>query len=165
MNVWQLATLPAVGLATSLLDNYLFETVRPAVGSLVYCDIYLWEHSGIVIADDAIVHLNGDGCIEVVSYAQFLRRLEGWNNAMSIYASSVKNQAGEVYSVGSERAAERAIEMIGQRWDYHLWRNNCHRFSHYCLSGQNSDVTFFTELKFKAEKLLQANTWRVVERS
>jgi cell wall-associated NlpC family hydrolase len=61
--------------------------VSPVVGSVVYCDLALTtEHSGIYVGENQIVHLDGDGDIQIVSPDDFLARLDGFNLAMSSYS-------------------------------------------------------------------------------
>lgn len=145
----------------ALWDNYLFDNVSPIAGSVVYCDIYAVEHSGIALNSKEIVHLNGDGVVEVVSFKEFRNRLDGWNNAMSVYVSSYKDHEDDVFAIGSEEAAARAEALIGSKMDYQLFSNNCHSFTSRCLLGVDTSTTYFHELKSQAEKVLGVNTWRV----
>lgn len=168
MGYWGFAFAGGLALSAlgkSLVDNVFYDQVKVVPGSVVYCDLYAFEHSGIVIGENQIVHLNGDGMVEQVSFREFLNRLEGFNNALSIYASSYKNHNGDVYAVGSTQIAKRASRLVGTRLDYQLLSQNCHNFSMRCLVGDDSqDAWTFSELKRCAEAILGANTWRVVDR-
>lgn len=145
----------------SLVDNFVLDNVTPVAGSVVYCDIYAVEHSGIALNSNEIIHLNGDGLVEIVSYDEFRNRLGGWNNAMSVYTSSYKDDEGDVFAIGSEEAAVRARALVGTRIEYSLWSRNCHNFTAYCLLGVNSSISYFYELRAQAERKLGINTWRV----
>lgn len=151
------------GAGESLVDNFVRDNVAPVPGSLVYCDLWCFEHSGIAISDTEIVHLNGDGLVEVVSHKAFRNRLDGYNNALSIYVSAYKDHWGDVSAVGSKVVARRAERLIGQRMNYSLLDHNCHSFSHLCLTGSVDDVSFFSALKMRSARLLNANTWRVAK--
>lgn len=144
--------------AKSFIDNVVRDKVATlSVGSVVYCDLPIGEHSGVYIGNDEIVHLNGSGIIEKVSPADFLQRVDGWNTAISIYASCIGQD-----SVGSEKVADCAKSRIGKQRDYNFILDNCHQFTSGCLTGDydNSD-NFLWMMKHTAKNVLGANTWRV----
>lgn len=141
-----------------LVDNYVRDTVRPVRGSVVYCKLGgIAEHSGIYVGDGKIVHLDGDGSIEVVSRRTFIRRLGGVNPALSIYVSCVDTSAA-----GTEAVAKRALAMIGRQRKYNVILDNCHQFTSGCLTGNfdNSD-NFWWMVKDTAEKKYKVDNWRV----
>lgn len=143
----------------SFVDNVIRDKVSPCIGSLVYCDLVMGraEHSGIYIGKDKIVHLNGDGIIEVVYPDEFLNRLDGWNTAISIYVSCHDGDA-----VGSANVAERAERMVGRKRDYNLLLDNCHQFSFGCLSGNfENSCNSFRQLKQESNRHIGADEWRV----
>ena len=110
----------------------------PAIGSILYCKLaFFVEHTGIYIGDGKVVHLDGDGCIRILS------RLNGLNPAYRIYYSVDKQ--GEAF--GNKEIAERAKNLVGTRRKYNLFLNNCHRFTGYCLTGKNNVCTTFSRLK------------------
>jgi len=149
----------AKNLAESLVDNVLRDTVKPVVGSVVYCDLIFGtcEHSGIYVGNDKIVHLDGSGRIEVVSSQQFLNRLNGLSSGMSIYVSSSNGKA-----VGSRIAANRALEMVGRQRDYGFLTDNCHQFTSGCLTGDfEAAENFLWFLKTTARQKIGADEWRV----
>lgn len=149
---------PVHNFVESLIDNVFRDKVSsPAVGSMVYCDLIMAEHSGIYVGKGNIVHLDGDGIIEAVSPTLFLERLDGLNTAISIYVSCDGRKA-----VGNPKAAERARSLIGTRRDYNVLFKNCHQFTASCLTGNfNNNISTFTTLKSLAEDNLSADTWRV----
>lgn len=148
---------PAIGLAKSFRDNVLRDKVVPVAGSVVYCDVYAVEHSGIYLGKGRIVHLNGSGEVEVVDAETFLNRLDGFNNAMSIYVSSADGVA-----VGNPNVARRARRQLGKTRNYNVIMDNCHQFASGCLTGQfdNAD-NFCWMLRGTAAKVLGAREWRV----
>ena len=151
---------PITAFASGVIDNYVRDTVKePKEGSLVYCDLAFntVEHTGIYIGNKQIVHLNGDGLVEIVTPKQFLDRLDGLNTAVSIYTSCKGTEA-----VGSKEVAKRAKNMVGNKVAYSLFSNNCHKFSSYCLSGdEHNNNTRFGKVVDVAERMLGANEWRV----
>ncbi|WP_279458747.1 hypothetical protein [Aeromonas veronii] len=151
---------PSQNLAQSFIDHVFKDKVsEPAIGSVVSCDLAAGQgdHTGIYIGKHRIVHLNGDGLIEVVSPAQFINRLGGFNTAMSIYVS-----CNNGVSVGSRLAAERAISMIGSRRNYGFLMDNCHQFTAGCLTGDfENSCNFFNFLKDEARESIGCTEWRI----
>ena len=129
--------------------------VRPVPGSVVYCDLAFGfaEHSGIYIGDNLIVALEHDGRIVSRSPEGFM---EG-TPATRIYVSCRSGRA-----VGSEKAAERARQMIGSRRDYHVLSDNCHQFCAGCLLGNfENSVNFLSMLQMECKMVLGADSWGV----
>ncbi|MEI6707904.1 MAG: lecithin retinol acyltransferase family protein, partial [Methylococcales bacterium] len=157
------ASLVAAGfvahqITTHIVDNYVREKINPVKGCIVYCDLVaVAEHSGVYIGDGKIVHLDGNGKIEVVTKKEFLNRLSGFNTAMSVYVSCSDNHA-----VGNTSVAERAIAMMSNRRNYNIILDNCHQFTSGCITGnfENSD-NFWWMLKNTTEQHYAANSWRV----
>ena len=148
-------------LSESFIDNVIRECVSPVLGSVVYCELAFGnaEHSGVFIGNNKIAHLDGDGCIEIVSPTKFLGRLGGWNSAISIYVS-----CNGVLPVGGEIIAKRARKLVGHKRSYNVILDNCHQFTSGCLTGNfdNSD-NFIWMLKHTASKEINSNSWRVWE--
>ena len=147
-------------LAKSFIDNVLRNTVpSPAKGSVVYCDLVAGttEHTGIYIGKNYIVHLNGDGVIERVTPKQFMRRLNGFNTAISIYVS-----CRDGAPVGSNKVAKLAESMIGKTREYNVILDNCHQFTSGCLTGEfDNSCNFFTFLNDTIKNEINGNEWRV----
>jgi len=95
----------------------------------------VFEHTGIYIGDGQIVELAGSGLVRSLSFNRFLADRSG---AELIFATS---PAGNI--IGSEIAANRAIEQIYSYQNYDLLRNNCHRFTYSCISGDSLPLTSF----------------------
>lgn len=154
-----------LNLIESFIDNVCRDTVsNPAIGSVLYCDIVfgLASHSGIYIGENTIIHLDGDGTVTTATPNEFLDRLEGINTAMSIYVS-----CSDTVAVGSDAVALRSIEAIGNKRDYNLLFDNCHQFTAGCLSGDFEDnaANFLWMLKMEADTYINADSWRVWNRS
>ena len=130
----------------------------PEKGSVLYCDLSfgIAEHSDIYVGDNRIVHLNGKGEIAVVSPAAFLSPFA----LQDIYVSCMENSA-----VGSERAANHALSMVGKKRNYNLVMNNCHQFTTGSLTGNfENSSKHLTFLKMQAKDTLGADTWHLWDR-
>lgn len=152
----------AINLASSFVDNVFKPVVSPKIGSVVYCELAfgLGDHSGIYVGNGEIVHLNGDGLIEIVSPSVFLNRLNGFNTAISIYVSCRSDCPAGLSSV-----ARRARSMVGSERNYSFIFDNCHQFSSGCLTGDfENSCNFMWMLKDDARKIISANNWLVWER-
>lgn len=143
----------------SIIDNKVRLKVQPKVGSVVFCGLAFnqVEYTGIYIGDNKIAHLNGNGMVEAVTPKEFLKRLNGFNAALSIYVSCINEK-----SVGSAAVVRRARNKIGTKLNYSVVSNNCHKFTSGCLTGNfdNTD-TWFCELESTVKRELGLNKWRV----
>ncbi len=136
---------------TDFFEDY-FQDVRPIPGSVVYCDLFSLEHSGIYIGANRIIHLAGTGKVEMVSPRQFM----SGTLALNIYVSCHNNQA-----VGNRRVSERAVTQMGTQRDYNFILENCHQFTSGCLTGDfRSSDTLFLFVKQNANRQLNATSWR-----
>lgn len=142
----------------SFIDNVFKDMVKPVEGSIVHCSLaHVFEHTGIYIGNETIVHLEGEGLIEIVTPRQFINRLDSKNPAMSIYVSCI-----DTTPVGSREIANRAKAYIGDFVKYDVLTNNCHKFTSSCITGNPNNIdTTFTELEYTIKKHLGANEWRV----
>lgn len=122
------------------VDAFLIHSQVPAVGSVLYCNLaFAFEHTGIYVGEGKVVHLNGEDLIEKVTLREFVARLEGSNPSVSIFCVTDKN--GQ--AIGNKVAAERALKMVGRHKRYHLAFDNCHCFTQYCLTGDNTNIGSF----------------------
>lgn len=153
---------PTPIIRNSFIDNVFRDPVSPASGSVVICDLaFGFEHSGIYIGDNKIVHRDGNGYIDEVTPDEFLNRLDGKNNAISIYVSCHDTQP-----LTLNEAAERAINaQHNMEFDgYDILNKNCHHFTRYCLTGDIDQYGFdcsFSSLEFLLQMKYNMNTWRV----
>ena len=153
------------------------------------------EHSGVYVGNGKIVELKGDGNINKVSAYEFMQTpLQGRPEILKALAAGALHVAGKsslatmlgavpldnlasdcwkIYvsckggqPVGSQQAAQRALDMVGGSRDYNLILDNCHQFCSGCLTGnfENSD-NFLWMLKYTAEKTIGTDDdWRVWDR-
>ena len=167
-----IATL-AVGIsyAAYQFGEYLYynkfrdKVPSPAIGGLVYCDLLTASHSGIYVGAGDIVHLDGEGLIIKTSAENFIKRLGGWNPALSIFTFC---KDGDPF--GIEPVAEYADRQVGRQVDYNLATNNCHRFTASCLLRKQADSSYLSMDLIKSlknihdevfgESIRQAWEWR-----
>ncbi|WP_416189757.1 lecithin retinol acyltransferase family protein [Neisseria sp. CCUG17229] len=131
--------------------------VKPVIGSVLWCDLWNVEHSGIYIGNNKIVHLDGSGTVEIVSPKKFMARLNGWNNAISIFVSCKNGKP-----VGSKKAATLAKKHVGKNRQYHLLVDNCHRFTAGCLLNDFTDgdkFLFFNQLATICATEMDTTEW------
>ena len=157
----ELLTKPPIENPRPRISRITVEPIRalagkPVPGTPVYCNLAVeFEHTGICIGDDKIVHLNGDGKIEIVSPRQFVARLDGLNPAISIYCASRNGKA-----LGNASIAARARSMVNRRRNYHFLFDNCHQFTCGCLSGDfENPCNFFWMVEAEISDKLGSFTW------
>ncbi|GLR69935.1 hypothetical protein [Agaribacter marinus] len=128
--------------------------VIPKNGTVVCCGIYeILDHTGVWV-DGNIYELNGSGLVRCVSPERFLSNRSG----DAIYAA-----CSDVDVIGDELCALRAKEHLYALYDYHLIRQNCHRFVAEMILGANRDVTSFSELnEFLHQQYSTTIAWRPV---
>ena len=129
---------------------------EPVPGTPVYCNLaVVAEHTGIYVGDNEIVHLNGDGNIEIVSPQEFVARWDGLNPAISIYCASRNGKA-----LGKKSIANRARAMVGKRRNYNFVLDNCHQFTCGCISGDFENAcNFFWMVEMEIRDKLGNFAW------
>ena len=139
-----------------LRTGHVEKDCPPMPGTPVYCNLAVaFEHTGIYIGNNEIVHLSGDGNIEIVSPSEFVGRLDGDNPAISIYCASHKGKA-----LGSSQIAERARSMVGSRRNYSFVFDNCHQFTCGCISGDfENPCNFFWMVEQEISDKMGSFTW------
>lgn len=142
------------------IDAIFIRQQKPRLGSVVYCNLAgVFEHTGIFVGGGKIVHLDGEGMIEKVSYDDFVNRLDGNNPAITIFCPVDSNNK----SIGDEQVAQRALAMVGSHRDYNLIFENCHKFTLYCLTGKTLPIVTFNTIELALKgKYLFAN-WRAID--
>ncbi|WP_395343426.1 hypothetical protein PN836_003380 [Ningiella sp. W23] len=131
------------------------QRVEPVNGSIVTCGIYeVLDHTGIWI-DGNIYELNGNGLVRCISPSRFVDKRSGENiyvacdlsgNALA-HMATIERTRGQLYSM----------------YDYHLLRQNCHKFVAEMVSGQSQDITSFSDLNaFLNAHFDTAIDWRLM---
>jgi hypothetical protein len=110
----------------------------PVNGSIVCCGIYgVLDHTGIWV-DGNIYELAGSGLVRCLSPERFM----GNRSGSQIYiACNTSNEA-----LFDEEAVVRCKNMLFSLHDYHLLKQNCHRFVVQALANRELDITSFTDL-------------------
>lgn len=112
--------------------------VKPVDGAIVCCGIMgVFEHSGIWV-EGSIIELRGNGLIRPVSPERFLAERSG----SQIYIATDAHFS----ALQCEQTVNRAVEKLYTYEKYHVLNNNCHRFVHRCMTGNNESITRFGEL-------------------
>jgi len=147
----------------TVLETIFRNGVKPVLGSIVCCDLAgAWEHSGVYVGRNKIIHRDGDGYLASVSPEEFLARLDGLNPAVSIHVSCDDDGA----PVGDSRVAERAraaLKRLSLSGGYNLLTKNCHQFCRYCLTGDDDGSVFncsFSSLEDLMKDELGFMDWR-----
>ena len=139
------------------IDAFIGRHYEPAIGSILYCNLGLaCEHTGVYIGNDRIVHLNGNGIVEIVSPKEFCNRLNGINPVFTIFC--IIDDSGR--AITDVKCAERALSMVGSKKKYNVVWNNCHNFTAYCMTGVDSFCNSFTELYLLLKKKYRSIHWR-----
>lgn len=132
------------------------QAITPVNGSIVTCGIYeVLDHTGIWI-DGNIYELNGNGLVRCISPARFLKNRSG----DKIYlACDAKGQAlKEVSSISRIKA------QLFSLYDYHVVRQNCHKFVAEMISGHHCDITSFSEFNaFLSQHFDTPIDWRLTQ--
>lgn len=119
----------------SFFDNVLRENVTPRPGSIVKCDLYKFEHTGIYVGAGKIVELCGDGTVRLASPSEFIHG----TNALSIYVA-----CNGTTPIGSTRVSEAAKKLVGKNRNYHILADNCHGLVHQCITEGKTGDSFAT---------------------
>lgn len=150
----------AVGALHGKLEAIFRDPVdAPVPGSVLYCDLVVGqaEHTGIYVGNNQIVHLNGDGLVELVGPGTFINRLDGLSTGSNIFVSCVDGKP-----VGSAAVAAHARSLAGQTRKYSLLERNCHQLTCDCLyQTKMCPDNLFVDVKTALRRTLGANDWRV----
>ncbi len=103
---------------------------EPAVGSVVWCDLGDFAHSGVYIGDGKIMHLTGKFKGSHIEPCD----AKGFSEGKPIFVSCKGRKA-----VGYQKAAAYAKKCDGEERDYNLVKNNCHGFVVECFTGNKQD--------------------------
>jgi len=110
----------------------------PVNGSIVTCGIYgVLDHTGIWLNGN-IYELSGKGLVRCLSPNRFL----GDRSGSKIYVAC--NLANE--PLFDTDASARAKDLLFTILDYHLLKQNCHKFVARLLANYELDITSFSDL-------------------
>ena len=134
--------------------------MKPKVGSVLHCSLLQTvEHTGIYVGWNKVVHLNGDGIIEKVSYAEFIGRLDGMNPTIAICCPVDQDNN----PIGDKVVAKRARSFFGQYRDYNLITDNCHKFTYYCLTGTTLPIVMFNDIESALDERYDFCGWEPID--
>lgn len=130
--------------------------VEPMDGAIVCCGIYgIFDHSGIWL-DGNIIELKGNGLIRGISAERFMQNRSG----DTIYVACGESLTPLI----GEDVASRASSQLYQYREYDLFKNNCHRFVHQCLTNNNNGVTSFSDLNASLADYFQSSIhWQPIK--
>lgn len=130
--------------------------IAPVNGSIVTCGIYgVLDHTGIWV-DGNIYELAGSGLVRCISPTRFI----GDRSGSQIYvACDADNQP-----LFDTDAVKRAQMLLYTSVDYHLLRQNCHKFVAELLASRDVDVTSFSDLNsFLYDFFARSIRWNLTE--
>ena len=149
--------LPFVGtLLDSFTKNVFCKRVKPVPGSILRCDLAFRfnfgagraYHTGIYLGDDKVVEVTEQeqtAQVRIVSPAEFLNGESGVRTGAFIYVATSRGKV-----LGSPEIAARArAEATTSRGQYNLVFNNCHMFTRYCVTGEDSPLPLLTVEKLE----------------
>lgn len=134
-------------------DTYCSDIlVKPLPGSIVCCEVFnLLEHTGIWIDEHTIIELSNNGLVKAVSAARFLNERSGKN----IFVACDQHHQPIVI----EGCEKRALNSVFTYRGYDVIENNCHRFTHFCLSNDDREVSRFSRLNQILIQLVNQNIY------
>ena len=125
----------------------------PPVGSVVYRNMRLVEHSGVYVGHGLIVSKAKSGKVKKKELHKFL----GSHRSLFVSAGS------SLAPFGKPEIAHRALKAAGKSYNHGLNRscddgmyepilNNCHIFTSYCITGETNGDTGLSHLKSTAKQ-------------
>lgn len=132
------------------------QAVAPVNGSIVTCGIYeVLDHTGIWV-DGNVYELNGNGLVRCVSPKRFIQNRSG--EAIYVACNTFNRPLAEHASIS------RAQAQLFSLYNYHLLRQNCHKFVAEMVLGYPSNVASFSDLnEFLSEHFSSAIDWRLTQ--
>jgi hypothetical protein len=113
----------------------------------------MFEHTGIWINGN-IFELNGNGLVRCISPKRFIENRSG----KKIYVAC--NELGN--PLVESLAIERTKAQLYSLYNYHLIRQNCHKFVAEMIAGNQQDVTSFSDLnEFLSSHFGSVIDWRL----
>lgn len=130
--------------------------VQAVNGSIVTCGIYgVLDHTGIWVNGN-IYELSGEGLVRCLSPARFLGKRSG----SKIYVAC--NELHQpLYSLAG---VERAQQNLYSLKNYHLYRQNCHKFVAETLADKSVNIVSFSDLnKFLHQHFNSTVHWNMTK--
>ena len=138
-----------MSLLESFVKNVFQKQVKPVRGSILRCDLLgsLAHHTGVYLGDDRIAEVTEDedgyAAVQEVTPEEFLNGDPGSLNRSGAFIY-VATDDGE--PIADELIALRAETQLGStRGKYDLLSNNCHRFTCYCILGEDPEDMKLTD--------------------
>lgn len=130
--------------------------VMPVNGCIVTCGIFeILDHTGIYI-DGNIYELNGNGLVRCVSPKRFLENRSG--DEIYVACNSFDQPLVEPASI------ERTQSNLFALYDYHVLRQNCHKFVAEMIAGHACETTSFSDLnEFLSKYFNTSIDWRMTQ--
>lgn len=97
-------------------------------GSVLYCKLGPFEHSGVYIGDNQIIELSGQGRIQTTNPRGFLSGCPG--------TSRIFVACDEYGPLCKQSIIARAKHKAGHSRSYNMVLDNCHQFTAGCITGQ-----------------------------
>jgi len=114
------------------------QTAVMTPGSIVCCEVFhAFIHTGIVVDDDTIVELHGNGLIRAISPQRFLANRSGKH----IFIACDKDSSPIIIDQVDERAAQDVFNF----YSYNVLESNCYRHTWRWLSGEDRAIESFEE--------------------
>ena len=138
----------------SILKNVFGNTITPVRGSIVKVDLALGcaSHTGIYIDENNIIEvaeIDGKAVVRSASKQEFMGQTSLVRTGLYMYVAAALNEP-----LASEEIASRAILACESYRNgdkpYSLLDNNCHRFTRYCITGNDVSRNIWTENEVKA---------------
>lgn len=150
-------TIPVVSHLSEVQPYDIMYDKKPALGSVVYCQLDDKDHSGIYVGDDMIIQLNAEGKIEKVSLADFTSKITTGSTDIWFPCNNENGQA-----LGLCTVVYIALEIIDNSENYNLALDNSHQFISGCITNtfENADK-FLWMLKHTFEEKFDCNViWK-----
>ena len=107
-------------------------------GAIVCCEIYeAFIHTGLVIDDNTIVELHGNGLIRAISPQRFLKARSGQHIFIACDSHSTP--------IIVNASTQRAVNDIFTYHEYDLLKGNCYRHTWRWLCGEDKAIESFEE--------------------
>jgi len=124
------------------------KTAKLVPGTIVCCEVFeAFIHTGIVVDDNSIVELHGNGLIRVISRQRFLDDRSG----QQLFIACDVNANPLVI----EPSIDRAANDVFTYHEYDLFKANCYRHTWRWLSGEDKAIKSFDDFNRLLSDLAQ----------